>query len=289
MLSARENIENVIEAILFVSGQGVEIGDIAEKLEVEESEVKNAILRLKEKKKDSGINILTYKNSVQLCSNPDYAEDISTVLNPIREKQLTKATLETLAIIAYKQPITRLDIEDIRGVNSDYAVQILMNFNLIEVVGRKDAVGKPLLFGTTDEFLKRFNLQDVNELPDYDELLERIAVLHKEFNDGLYRSTEIIPEEQLVDEETTDIFNDKMQDNSSTSNNNEPKQDNDASIESNDIQNKTFEEISNQNNVEISQNENSETSEEKIKETLLSKLNDYDDDDDFYEKDSDLL
>ena len=158
MLASKDELENVIEAILFVSGQGVDISDMAEKLEVEEKDIKDAVKNLKEKKKNSGINILTYKNSVQLCSNPDYAEDIATVLNPIREKQLTKAALETLAIIAYKQPITRLDIEEIRGVSSDYAVQVLINFNLIEVVGRKDAVGKPLLFGTTDEFLKRFDI-----------------------------------------------------------------------------------------------------------------------------------
>ena len=130
-----------------------------------------------------------------------FAEDVATVLNPIREKQLTKAALETAAIIAYKQPVTKLDIEQVRGVNSDYAVQVLTNFNLIEVVGRKDAIGKPLLYGTTDEFLKRFELQSIEDLPDYDELIERIKVLYEDNKktDALYGSTEIIPEEQLAD------------------------------------------------------------------------------------------
>ena len=202
MLAPKDELENVIEAILFVAGQGVEIAEISEKLEVPADKIKKAIEKLKEKHANDGINVITYKNSVQLCSKPDYAEDIASVLNPIREKQLTKAALETAAIIAYKQPVTRLDIEQIRGVNSDYALQVLMNFKLVEVVGRKDAVGKPLLFGTTDEFLKRFELENINDLPDYEELLERIEVLHQEFNDGLYRSTEIIPEEDLPDSES---------------------------------------------------------------------------------------
>ena len=201
MLSDKSKLTQVVEATLFVSGQGIEIKDIAEKLEVEEKQIKKAIEELKQKHENDGINIITYKNSVQMCSNPIFAEDVATVLNPIREKQLTKAALETAAIIAYKQPVTKLDIEQVRGVNSDYAVQVLTNFNLIEVVGRKDAIGKPLLYGTTDEFLKRFELQSIEDLPDYDELLERIKVLYEDTKktDALYGSTEIIPEEQLAD------------------------------------------------------------------------------------------
>lgn len=200
MLTEKENLTQLVEAILFVAGQGVEIKDIAEKLEVDKKQVVKAIEELKEKHQNDGINVITYKESAQMCSNPAYAEDIATVLNPIREKQLTKAALETAAIIAYKQPITKLDIEQVRGVNSDYAVQVLLNFKLIEVVGRKDAIGKPLLYGTTDEFLKRFELQSIEDLPDYEELIERIKVIHAdEKSDALYGSTEIIPEEELAD------------------------------------------------------------------------------------------
>lgn len=196
-----EKLPELVEAILFVAGQGIELKDIAEKLEVDIKEIKQAIETLKEKHKDDGINVITYKNSAQMCSNSIYAEDIAVVLNPIREKQLTKAALETLAIIAYKQPITKLEIEQVRNVNSDYAMQVLTNFKLVEVVGRKDAVGKPLLYGTTEEFLKHFNLQDIDDLPDYDEILERIEIIHAETEkgDSLYGSTEIIPEDQLAD------------------------------------------------------------------------------------------
>ena len=111
---------------------------------------------------------------------------MAEVLNPIKEKALTKAVLETAAIIAYKQPITRLEIEQVRGVNSDYAINNLLENKLIDVVGRKDAIGKPLLFGTTDEFLKRFSMNSLSDLPDYDELMERIEVIKTPQNAGLF-------------------------------------------------------------------------------------------------------
>jgi len=87
-----------------------------------------------------------------------------------------------MAIVAYKQPITRLEIDEIRGVGSDYAIQILLQSNLIEVTGRKDTVGKPLLFGTTDQFLKRFELENIDNLPSYEELLEKIKVIETNFD-----------------------------------------------------------------------------------------------------------
>lgn len=122
-------------------------------MQISDKELEKAIDELKkEYSGEKGIHIIEYKNKIQLASNPNYANYISDVLNPVREKSLTRAALETLAIIAYKQPITKLEIEDIRRVNSDYAVQILIDQNMIEVVGRKDAVGKPLLFGTTEDF-----------------------------------------------------------------------------------------------------------------------------------------
>ncbi len=181
-----ENLENVVESILFVAGDGVAFSDIAEKLQVEVEEVKNAVLNLKKQKEElfSGIQVIIFNDKAQLCSNPDYATQVSEVLNPIKEKALTKAVLEVAAIIAYKQPITRLEIESFRGVNSDYAINALIENNLIEIVGRKDAVGKPLLFGTTDNFLKKFSLTSIADLPDYDELINRIAVLHSPENDS---------------------------------------------------------------------------------------------------------
>lgn len=177
--SNMDNLKSIIESILFVSGDGIEIYEIADKLNLEEKEVEKAINELKEDHVGSGIQVITYNKKVQLCSNPDNATYVTEVLNPIKEKQMTRAVLEVAAIIAYKQPITRLDIENVRGVNSDYAISMLLENQMIEVVGRKDAIGKPLLFGTTDGFLKRFGLQSIEELPDYEELLSRIEVIHK--------------------------------------------------------------------------------------------------------------
>jgi segregation and condensation protein B len=175
------NLKDVIYSILFVAGDGVEKGFLAEKLGVSEKNIEKAIAELeKELSGDCGVHLIRYKNKVQLSSNPNYASVISDVLNPIREKALTRASLETLAIIAYKQPITKLEVEDVRRVNSDYAVQILLDQDMIEVVGRKDAVGKPLLFGTTENFLKRFNIENLSDLPDYEELMERIKTLRQE-------------------------------------------------------------------------------------------------------------
>ena len=205
------NIDEIIMSILFVAGQGVEIKEIAGKLNTTEDKVKKSIESLKKKYcGDMGIHIITFKNKVQLTTNPQYSEMISDVLNPIKEKALSKATLETMAIIAYKQPITRLEVEMVRGVNSDYAIQVLLSYNLIEVVGRKDVVGKPLLFGTTDEFLKRFELQDLNDLPNYEELLERIAVINKGSDtDSIYREFDIDDDEEdgeLPEEEVPDFL-----------------------------------------------------------------------------------
>lgn len=197
----KKQLKEIVLSILFVAGDGLEKDFILQKLEISPKELDEAVNELcKEYSGDKGVHIIKFKNKVQLCSNPAFADYISEVLNPVREKSLTRAALETLAIIAYKQPITKLEIEDIRRVNSDYAVQILSEQNMIEVVGRKDAVGKPLLFGTTENFLKRFNLTDLADLPDYEQLLERIRVINEEEvkeaqSDSLYNEFELKTEE----------------------------------------------------------------------------------------------
>ena len=199
------NLKDVLFSILFVAGDGIEKSFLAEKLEVSEKEVEKALAELEKDLSGScGVHLIRFKNKVQLSSNPNYASYISDVLNPIREKSLTRAALETLAIIAYKQPITKLEVEDVRRVNSDYAVQILLDQDMIEVVGRKDAVGKPLLFGTTENFLKRFNITNLSDLPDYEELMERIKTLRSEEeaekSDTLFRDVQDVEfNEELPD------------------------------------------------------------------------------------------
>ena len=188
------NLKEVVRAVLFVAGEGVEKEYLAEKLDVSMKELEKAVCALEEEcSGENGVHLIRFKNKIQLASNPNFANYVSNVLSPVREKSLTRAALETLAIIAYKQPVTKLEIEDIRRVNCDYATQALLDQNMIEIVGRKDAVGRPLLFGTTEEFLKRFNIKDVNDLPDYSELMERIKILHDEDepeNNSLFKNVD---------------------------------------------------------------------------------------------------
>ena len=175
-----EKIDNVLEALLFVSGDGLKVTDICDLLELQKSEVTSSVKRLQKKYGGkSGIHLISYNGKIQLASNPDYSDTLSCVLNPIKEKALSNPAMETLSIIAYRQPVTRLDVEHIRGVNCDYALQALLKNNLIEIVGRKDTIGKPLLFGTTDAFLKRFAIEDVKDLPDRDSLLDKIKEIEE--------------------------------------------------------------------------------------------------------------
>lgn len=183
-----ETLANIIESILFVSGNEVAVKDISEKLGVSDKDVLAAAKNLQEKYKDeSGIHLLIFNKKLQFCSNPRYAEDVATVLNPIKERELSRSMLEVAAIIAYKQPVTRLDLEEIRRCNSEYAIQNLLKLGVIEVVGRKDAVGRPVMFGTTDSFLKRFQISSLDELPDYDALMEKIKLLHGGDDNYLFR------------------------------------------------------------------------------------------------------
>lgn len=199
-----KDIAKIIEGVLFVAGEGIEIDVFKTRFDMNDREFNKCIDILKEKyNEESGINIIRFKNKVQFTSNPSIVNDISEILNPIRERSLTRAALETIAIIAYKQPITRSEIEDVRGVNCDYAIQLLQSNNLIEVVGRKDAVGKPVLFGTTENFLKRFEINNIEDLPNYNELLDRIRVIHSE-GESLYREFTIPEEEPNKESEETE-------------------------------------------------------------------------------------
>ena len=174
-----EKLTNIIESILFVSGTQVAISDIVGKIDATEKEIKEKYSG------ESGIQLLQFNKKLQFSSNPAYADDVSAVLNPIKEKELSKSMLEVAAIIAYKQPVTRIDLEEIRG-NSEYAVQKLLELGVIEPVGRKDAVGRPVMFGTTDKFLKRFQISSLDELPDYEELINRIKLIHGPEDSGNY-------------------------------------------------------------------------------------------------------
>ncbi|MBE7089908.1 MAG: SMC-Scp complex subunit ScpB [Clostridiales bacterium] len=210
-------LTNIIESILFVSGTQVAIKDIAEKLEVSDKDIMGAVAELNKKyNEESGVQILVFNKKLQFCSNPEYADQVSSVLNPIRERELSRSMLEVAAIIAYRQPVTRIDLEELRGANSEYAIQKLLELGVIEPVGRKDAVGRPVMFGTTDKFLKRFQISSLDDLPRYEELMTQIQSLHAndEQDDYLYKKDEYVENEgdndAISSEENGDLVNDEV-------------------------------------------------------------------------------
>ena len=143
-----------------------------------------------------------FNGKIQFASNPAYKEQVQAVITPIKEKEFTRTILECAAIIAYKQPITKSELEDIRQVSCDYAIHTLLDLGMIYPCGRKDTVGKPILYATTDNFLKRFKLNSIDELPDYDELMAQIAELNsmafsedEEDSNYLYKKDEYNPDE----------------------------------------------------------------------------------------------
>lgn len=184
-----ETLASIIESILFVSGNEVAVKDISDKLGISDKEILNEAKKLQEKKygEGSGIKLLIFNKKLQLCSNKDNADSVATVLNPIRERELSRSMLEVAAIIAYKQPVTRTDLEDIRMCSCEYAVQNLLKLGVIEVVGRKETLGRPVMFGTTDNFLKRFQISSLDELPDYDEMLNKIKQMNGGDSNYLYK------------------------------------------------------------------------------------------------------
>jgi len=160
-------MEAVIEAVLFTMGDSVETEKLAVAIEQDVETTRKIIHNMMDKyeAEDRGIKIIELENAFQLCTKAEYYENLIKVASQPRKYQLTDVLLETLSIIAYKQPITKLEIEKIRGVSSDHAVNKLVEYNLVCEVGRLDAPGRPMLFGTTEDFLRAFGVQSVEDLP----------------------------------------------------------------------------------------------------------------------------
>ena len=162
-----KKIESVIEAILFTMGDSVEASRIAKVIEQDTATTKKIIrnMMLRYEEEDRGIRIIELGDSFQMCTKKEMYEYLILIAKQPKRYHLTDVVLETLSIIAYKQPVTRLEIEKIRGVKSDHAVNKLIEYDLVTEIGRMDAPGRPILFGTTEEFLRRFGVQSVDELP----------------------------------------------------------------------------------------------------------------------------
>ena len=166
MVNIKE-LEAVIEAILFTMGEAVEVERIAAAVEHDEDTIRRLIRNMmtRYEEGDRGVRIIERDGSFQLCTKPEMYEYLIKIAKTPRKYVLTDTLLETLSIVAYKQPVTRAEIEKIRGVSCDHAVNRLIEFGLIMEVGRMDAPGRPLLFGTTEEFLRSFGVKSLEELP----------------------------------------------------------------------------------------------------------------------------
>ena len=164
----REEGAAIVEAILFTMGDSVEINALAKAMEEEPKNIKDYIAYLKEKyeKEDSGIGLIELDKAVQLCTKKEMYEYLVKIAKAPKKAVLTDSLMETLSIIAYKQPITRLEVEKIRGVNSDHAVNRLVEFDLVKELGRANLPGRPILFGTTEEFLRQFGVTSKETLPE---------------------------------------------------------------------------------------------------------------------------
>lgn len=162
------DIISSIEAILFAAGDSVPIARLSLVLEVDEKEIENAASELERRYMDEnrGIRILRLDRNLQMCSAPEYAELISKVLEQRKPSRLSQAALETLAVVAYFQPVTRSYIEQMRGVDSSYSVSVLEDRGLIEVGGRMDVPGRPLVYKTTDVFLRTMGISELSQLPE---------------------------------------------------------------------------------------------------------------------------
>lgn len=167
---------HTIECMLFVAGDPVAIVEIARVLGCPLANAKDALNEMEQlyRAEGRGIQLLVTGDTAQLTSNRAYIDSVKLLLNPDETKSVSQSLLETLAVIAYRQPVTRADVERVRGVRCDYAVTQLLKLGLIVEIGHKDVVGHPTLFGTTDRFLHQFGIHSVDEMPDFSRYSQEI-------------------------------------------------------------------------------------------------------------------
>ncbi|MCC6346834.1 MAG: SMC-Scp complex subunit ScpB [Nitrospirales bacterium] len=164
----------VLETLLFVAGEPASAAGLAKAMEVQESEIRKLVEELigEYRSRNGGILLVEIAEGYQLVTNPDHAPWVKRFKNISQTNKLSQPALETLAIIAYKQPVTKLEVDQLRGVNSDAAVRSLIEKRFIRIVGKKESPGRPFLYGTTKEFLHYFGLRSLSELPPISDFLK---------------------------------------------------------------------------------------------------------------------
>ncbi|NFT72157.1 segregation/condensation protein B [Clostridium botulinum] len=176
-VSQKNKYKSIIESLLFMSGEPINIKDLATILNCKQDKVSSLLNEMNNSivGKDRGIKILIHNKAVQLVTKPENSIYVEKLLKTNVRQSLSQAALETLSIIAYKQPITRVAIDEIRGVKSDRAIYTLLEKNIIKECGRLDVPGKPILYGTTEEFLKFFGLDSIEAIPNLEDLLKEFS------------------------------------------------------------------------------------------------------------------
>lgn len=166
------NLKSIIESLLFVWGEPLSYKEIAKVVEKENSEIKKTLEEMKEEyeRNDRGLELKSYNGEYQFVTKKENFDYINKLVDKKKTKKLSNSAMEVLSIVAYKQPVTRLEIEEIRGVKSNSSIDLLVNRGLIEEVGRLDKMGKPILYGTTKEFLRVFSLDSLKSLPKLKEI-----------------------------------------------------------------------------------------------------------------------
>ena len=167
-------IPQIREAILFVAGEPVAVADLAQALEVSEMEIMHAVEELQRECERRGVTIHRYGDHLRMETRPEYAPYVERLLQPVQRQTLSQTAMETLAVIAYRQPVTKGEVEQVRGVKCDYSVQSLLHKGLIREAGRKEALGRPILYATTDRFLEHFGISDIRELPPLPDAQEKV-------------------------------------------------------------------------------------------------------------------
>ena len=167
-------IPQILEAILFVAGEPVAVSDLAQALEVSEMEIMHAVEALERECERRGVTVRRYGDHLRMETRAEYAPYVERLLQPVQRQTLSQTAMETLAVIAYRQPDTKGEVEQVRGVKCDYSVQSLLHKGLIREAGRKEALGRPILYATTDRFLEHFGISDIRELPPLPDAQEKV-------------------------------------------------------------------------------------------------------------------
>ena len=192
------DLKNKIEALIFLSKEPLSIDELTKYFKLEKQQIEEAVDELKEDKKDTGINLKTDKEILSFVTNPSCGEEIKNFFHPeMKIKKLSKSTMETLAIIAYKGPITKGEIEVIRGVSAEKAISNLLEKNLIYISGKKKSIGTPNIYNVTEDFYSYLNIDKEENLPGYEE----------------FRKINLLTQKSAVSEDEPEVITDSNQNN----------------------------------------------------------------------------